>query len=131
MTSHTFSMPYPPSLNNLFANVPGRGRVRAKRYRVWANAAGWELKEQGPLPRMKGPVGVRVELTPPDRRKRDLDNVGTKAVLDLLTELEVIEDDSLVEEIFMRWCRNGNKAGAQVSIYTMDTTGTLGAGRAA
>ncbi len=33
----TVNLPYPPVLNNLYANVPGKGRVKSERYRAWAN----------------------------------------------------------------------------------------------
>jgi Holliday junction resolvase RusA-like endonuclease len=40
----------------------------------------------------------------PDKRKRDLDNIAGKAVLDLLVAHKVIADDALVVSLASRWC---------------------------
>lgn len=85
-------LPWPPSLNNMFLNVKGRGRVRSENYRKWAQDAGWLLLSQHPY-KFKDPVRVRVELNPPNARAFDLDN-RNKALLDLLVEHGVIVDDS-------------------------------------
>jgi len=39
-----------------------------------------------------------VELFPPDRRKRDVDNI-LKALLDALTHAGVYEDDSFIDDL--------------------------------
>ncbi len=90
-------LPWPPSLNNMFLNVRGKGRVRSENYRKWATEAGWLLKSQKPH-KFNEPVRVRVELNPPNARAFDLDN-RNKALLDLLVEHGVIHDDS------NRWVR--------------------------
>lgn len=90
-------LPWPPSLNNMFLNVRGKGRVRSENYRKWLTEAGWLLKSQKPR-RFHEPVRIRVELNPPNARAFDLDN-RNKALLDLLVEHGVIIDDS------NRWVR--------------------------
>lgn len=95
------SIHFPPSVNSLFANVAGRGRVRTKRYKEWAAAAGWDLNGKGQIP---GPFIIDIILSRKKRRKNaDLDNHGTKAILDLLVTHGVIEDDSLAERITIEW----------------------------
>ncbi len=42
-----YRLPAPPSVNNLFRNVPGKGRVRSSEYVAWCEAAGWSLRAQG------------------------------------------------------------------------------------
>lgn len=96
-TEVRISLPWPPSLNNMFLNVRGKGRVRSENYRKWADEAGWLLKSQKPR-KFHEPVRVRVELNPPNARAFDLDN-RNKALLDLLVEHGVIIDDS------NRWVR--------------------------
>jgi Holliday junction resolvase RusA-like endonuclease len=49
-----------------------------------------------------GPVVITIAAGCPDRRRRDVDNLG-KAVLDLLTAHQVIEDDAKVISITSRW----------------------------
>ena len=43
-----------------------------------------------------GRISVRILAQPPDRRKRDLDNLG-KSLLDALTHAGVMVDDSLID----------------------------------
>lgn len=109
--STTITLPFPPPLNNLFANVPKKGRVRSDRYRQWANAAGWAIKEAKPQP-ILGKVNLTILLGKPDNRKRDLDGLS-KAPIDLLVDHQVISDDSLVQRITLAWAP---VVGCQVTV---------------
>lgn len=98
MVTNTLSweIPTPPPSNNLYCNVPGRGRVMKPRYKTWRADAGWEVRVAGlPLQPIFGPV--KVELVIGDRRG-DLDN-RIKPVLDLMVDMRVIGDDCQVIEI--------------------------------
>jgi len=51
--------------------------------------------------RIAGAVAITIAAgKPDDRRRRDLDNIATKAVLDLLTAHQVIADDSRASHRF-------------------------------
>jgi len=90
----------PPSTNALWRTW--RGRVhRSQRYNAWRESDGWELAIQRPA-KVAGPVQVVIVAGKPDRRRRDVDNLG-KAVLDLLVAHQVIEDDSKVTSLAARW----------------------------
>ena len=97
-------IPLPPPLSACFTNNGRGGRVKTRRYNAWLQLA--TAKTVPPPPLIKGPVGVIIQVTPPDKRKRDLDNL-LKATLDFLTKRPVIEDDSLIESLFMKWHREG------------------------
>jgi Holliday junction resolvase RusA-like endonuclease len=101
------SLPFPPSINKLYRAVAGRS-ILSREYRAWKDEAGLLLASQRPL-KVSGPVSVVVELVPPDKRRRDADNAGTKAVLDLLVAHGVIEaDDSrILKSITARWVESG------------------------
>lgn len=86
------NLPTSPSTNNLFATVAGRRRVKSQRYRTWLNAAGWDVKEAAPEP-IRGEVDVSITFDRADRK--DIDN-GVKAILDLLVEHGLIDDDKHV-----------------------------------
>jgi Holliday junction resolvase RusA-like endonuclease len=88
-----FVLPWPPSSNNLFLNVRGRGRVLTKEYREWREEAGWTLAAQRAR-KLTQPVTVAVELNPPSKHAFDLDN-RAKALMDLLVLHGVIPDDSI------------------------------------
>lgn len=102
------SLPWPPSINRLYRAVGGRS-ILSEAYRTWKRQAGLQMLAQGPRQRHEGPVSLTVELCAPDKRRRDLDNVGFKAVVDLLVEHKIIEaDDSrIVREIRARWVNDG------------------------
>lgn len=99
-----YELPFPPSVNNLFATV-GRKRVRSDRYRAWAKQAAEFITLQGKK-RVHGHVSLHVGLVRPDRRVRDLSNT-LKAIEDLLVDMSVIDDDSLIQRISVQWVPDG------------------------
>lgn len=107
---------FPPSVNSLYANVPGKGRVKTERYRTWAKAAGWDVKAQRPA-KVTGRYAITLTVQRKDKRRRDLSNL-IKAVSDLLVDQQVIEDDSLEEEVHMYWSRAVE--GCVVEIVAID-----------
>lgn len=99
-----YELPYPPSTNNLFENAK-KGRVKTDHYQAWRTTAGKLIQMQG-RKRVLGQVALSVDLVKPDRRKRDLSNT-LKAVEDLLVEMQVIDDDSLVQALSVQWVESG------------------------
>ncbi|MYZ41404.1 RusA family crossover junction endodeoxyribonuclease [Achromobacter sp. KS-M25] len=92
-------LPYPPSVNGYWRSPnkgPLAGRTliseRGRAYRSIVMAA----QKPGIAP--PGRLQVHVDAYPPDRRKRDLDNVF-KGLLDGLVHAGVIEDDSLIDKL--------------------------------
>jgi crossover junction endodeoxyribonuclease RusA len=89
-----------PSTNRLWRS--NRGRVhRAPLYLSWLKEAGWSLLQQRPA-RITGPVRITIPAGRPDRRRRDIDNLG-KAILDFLVGHQVITNDSQVASITSSW----------------------------
>lgn len=101
------TLPFPPSINALYRAVGGRSIMSAK-YREWRDEAGWGMAAQR-AGKVQGPVSVSVSLVAPDKRKRDLDNVGFKAVIDLLVSHQIIEadDSTCVRKIEAEWASSG------------------------
>lgn len=108
----TFDIPFPPSTNAIWRNARKR-TIKSERYREWANAAGWALKQQRPR-KMKGQVHITLCFEEKDERRRDLDNLA-KAALDLLVDHQIIQgDDSrYVRALDLRW---GVVHGCRVTI---------------
>lgn len=100
-----YTFPFPIPVNNMFANSPSGGRFKSARYKSWRKAACEEVLAQG-RKRLHGPVCISIALIRPDKRKRDLDGLA-KGILDVLTEMQVIDDDSLVERISIQWTAAG------------------------
>lgn len=87
--SVTLDLPFPPSVNNLFANGSS-GRFTTQQYKDWQTAAAWKLLADKPG-RVPGPVKITLVYEEKHGR-RDLDNL-LKAVLDLLVKHNVIDGD--------------------------------------
>lgn len=107
------SLPYPPTLNNLFKNVR-KGRVKTDAYNSWLQEALLLLRAQRHVKHL-GSFRATIVLTRPDRRRRDIDNT-TKAILDALKKGDVIEDDSLAQSVTVAWAWGEVTPGGAVSI---------------
>ena len=92
------TLPWPPSVNNYWlktrTHVYISAKGRAYRERV--------IEEVANLGRFSGDVRLRVAITafPPDRRRRDIDNL-LKCTLDSLEHARVFTDDSQVDELYI------------------------------
>lgn len=85
-------LPRPLSVNGLFINVPGKGRVISGAYERWKKAADdmlWQQKRA--MQKFKGPV--HVTLTIEDKGRIDADNCA-KCCLDFAVRHGIIEDDT-------------------------------------
>lgn len=93
-------VPAPPSVNRLWKNVPGVGRVRTKFYTDWQHEAGWRLRAQRP-PHVPGRVMLLIAVER-SWASADIDN-RVKALIDLLVTHKVIDDDSNVVGFAAAW----------------------------
>lgn len=93
-----FTLPWPPSVNHYWRNFRGRMVIGA-RGRAYRKAATDSILEQGvPRVALGGPLQVELLACPPDRRRRDLDNLQ-KALLDAVVAARVIEDDGNIDDL--------------------------------
>jgi crossover junction endodeoxyribonuclease RusA len=99
MRSH-INLPFPPSVNALYKNRNG-GRCKTKKYTDWEAAAQAMFLTQKRNHHTK-PVAVNIFATPPDNRRRDIDNIA-KATLDFLVKMAVLADDSLIRVLHIAW----------------------------
>lgn len=108
-------LPFPPSVNAMYRNVQGRGRVKSGLYKDWEEAAGHDLKRQNPK-RHKGAVELTIYLQEPDNlRQKDCSNFA-KATEDFLVKAGIIEGDghSIVRSCKQVW--SSETRGCRVSI---------------
>ena len=86
-------LPYPPSVNHYWRRVGARTLIsrggRASRQSVCALLAACGIQP------LTGSLEVRIDLYPPDRRRRDIDNTQ-KALLDALAQGGAYFDDSQI-----------------------------------
>lgn len=89
-------LPYPPTINHYYGV---RGKAR------FIKPAGLEFRRlvaekvaQKSHSMILGNVTIQIQICPPDKRKRDIDNV-LKALLDSLTKAGVWKDDSQIVDL--------------------------------
>lgn len=87
-------LPFPPSVNHYWRHVGPRTLLshggRAYRDAVCAQLAGRQL------PRLCSTLALLIEIAPPDRRRRDLDNT-LKGLLDSAQHGGLYADDSQID----------------------------------
>ena len=107
-------LPFPPSVNHYYRRVGPRTILsregRAYREKVAGIAAGLALRP------VEGPLEAEVLVFPPDRRRRDLDNLQ-KAIFDSLQHAGVYQDDSQIATIHIERCEvvPGGRAIVRIS----------------
>ena len=99
--TRTFRLAWPPSVNGYWRNT-ARGTLLSKKGRQFRVDALDDIRRQlgEPAPIM-GRVRVLLELTPPCRRRRDIDN-HAKGVLDAIVKAGVLADDEQVDELIIK-----------------------------
>ena len=107
MRQYFIEIPYPPSNNHYYMNVRGGRRIIHPKNGVpyvdfiikylsstFSTTDGWD-----PL---SGRLKVEIVLHMPDRRRRDIDNAGGKAVTDSFTKSGFWLDDSQIDDLRIR-----------------------------
>jgi crossover junction endodeoxyribonuclease RusA len=93
------ALPYPPTVNTYWRHVGSKVLISegGKKYR---ERIFWIIREAGLQP-LEGRLSVNLEVNPPDKRTRDLDNLP-KALLDALTHARLWSDDGQIDDIRIR-----------------------------
>ncbi len=114
--SITLTLPLPPSVNAMFANVPGKGRVKTKAYRAWRRAALSEASLDMIGKRcIEGRFKATMTFAMPNGG--DVDN-RVKAILDLAQACGAIRDDKYLVELHVFLCPGPSRA-----TVTLETVG--------
>lgn len=120
----------PPSANQRLIpyviNMTRRiiGIKDSPKYREWMEFEARKIKNEIQAPYAE-PVYVYMEITFPDKRKRDLDNMA-KPVCDVLKLAGIYDDDSLIEFLICRRLSPNKKlAGIRVGVWTVSEHNSL------
>lgn len=115
MTWH-FELPYPPSVNHYWRRVGARTLIsragRAFRRDVCSLLAARRVQP------LDGPLVVLIDVHPPDRRRRDIDNLQ-KALLDALQHGGAYHDDSQI--VALSITKRGVVAGGKTFVSIQQT----------
>ena len=118
MISRSVHLPYPPSTNRLWRYTKN-GVYRTAKYVKYINDC--KLLHMHPGPPLDAPVRMEILAHPPDKRRRDLDNLS-KSLCDLAIHLRLIEDDHWIHELYMRWEREEITQGVLMTVSTLDVS---------
>lgn len=101
---------WPPTVNTYYSVYKGRKLIsrKGREYKQNAFAEPW-MKDP-----IEGRLSVTIDAFPPDRRKRDIDNI-IKPILDVITENGVWVDDEQIDELTVR--RRPKKDWSGVRVY--------------
>jgi Holliday junction resolvase RusA-like endonuclease len=94
-------LPYPPTVNHLWKRYRNR-TVLSREGREYRRAIRLALACRSVTPQ-HGPLAVSIDVNPPDRRRRDLDNLH-KALLDALGRGGAYFDDSQIDRLTITRC---------------------------
>ncbi len=87
-------------MNSIWRNFGGKRTIKSKAYRDWEKAVD-AVKPSG-IVKLQGNVIAVYTYGRPDRRRRDVANLE-KAPSDTLTRWGVLDDDSQIVDIRLRW----------------------------
>ena len=88
------TLPYPPSVNHYWGQLGSKKFLgkKGKEFREAVILSVYNARKVG----LNGRLHIEVYLYPPDKRKRDIDNV-LKSLLDALEHAHVYENDSQID----------------------------------
>jgi len=116
-------LPWPPSVNRIWRCVGGRVLLSAegRTYREVVAAA--VLEQHGAGDPLAGRLSMTIRAYPPDRRKRDIDNLA-KACIDGIQSTKLIfEDDSQIDHLSIHRCAVEVGCRLEIQIWEHDTDG--------
>ncbi len=120
--ARSFRLPFPPSVNGVW-RIAGKGMRlsdAASRYRVDVRIG--LLKQRVPSARLDGWLGCELIAYPPDRYRRDLDNL-CKSILDALRVAGVYHDDEQIADLHLRWGTSVPGGAVDCRLWQLDEAG--------
>ncbi len=93
-------LPWPPSVNHYWRHTKNGHYISSEGIAYRETVFYSCVKHRGKFPD-DARLSVRIEAFPPDKRKRDLDNV-LKALLDALQKAHVYKDDGQIDYLAIK-----------------------------
>lgn len=113
-----FFLPFPPSVNSIWRSAR-KAVYRSPKYLAWRERAAHAVRGVWRGQPIRETVSIEIRVYGDSRRSWDLDN-RCKAVLDLLQDEGVIEDDNQVHHLVLHRGPKRRGGGAWVRLQIMD-----------
>lgn len=107
-----FSLPWPPSINSYWRRARGRVYI-SERGKIFRSEVIKIIKSLGLDIMIKERIILQIVMRPPDRRRRDCDNI-VKITQDSLVHANFIVDDEQVDKLIV--IRGGIVKGGEVNL---------------
>ena len=108
------ALPWPPTVNTYWRHVNGRVIVSSAG-RAYREEVAWLVRAARANLGLEGPLKMEAVFHPPDRRRRDIDNL-CKGLLDALQEGGVYKDDSQIRDLRLMMKEPAPCGGVKVGI---------------
>ena len=115
----SLTLPWPPSVNRIWRCVGGRVLLSAEGRAYRQAVAVAVLEQHGAGDPLAGRLSMTIEAYPPDRRRRDVDNMA-KAILDSLERAGVYKNDAQIDHLSIRRMSVEKPGRVEVSIRQID-----------
>ena len=112
-------LPFPPTVNSYYSHTKF-GVYLSKKGRLYSGKVLDAVRVQNCADRIDIEIRVEVDLYPPDKRIRDLDNY-MKALLDSLTKADVWVDDSQIDQLSIQRGERIKLGAVLVRIYRAES----------
>ena len=87
---------------------------RSAEYRAWLDECEKVIRAARIAP-VRGSYKLLIRARRPDNRRRDIDNIGGKAVNDMLQKAGIVEDDCMCEMIICKWVNYGPDTSVKIT----------------
>jgi crossover junction endodeoxyribonuclease RusA len=111
----TLNLPFPPSGNHMWHHTRSGQHYLTNEAKQFYATVILTLRAQTPYRNLNEPLEVTCYLTPPDRRRRDLDNAW-KVMGDAITRSGLWTDDKLIKKLTLIWREPAKPSGACVIV---------------
>lgn len=115
-------LPWPPSVNHYWKRA-GKRTVLSEAVRKFRREVKKQVLESRALLTLELPftcrLRIEIRVHPPDRRRRDIDNL-LKSILDALEKSRVYDDDEQFDELWIERDEQWEDGGVEIYITSRD-----------
>ncbi len=110
------TLPFPPTINHYYGNRKNGAKYIKPKGQQFRRLVNVIVKKLYADQKLNFNLAVEIDVYPPDKRKRDIDNI-LKALLDALTHANVYVDDSLIKKLTINWQIGGIAKDGRVDVF--------------